>query len=245
MTNESAIKKIPSPPSGILLVNKPKGKTSFSLVARARKLFGVKKIGHTGTLDPFATGVMVLLVGREYTRLSFPLLSKDKDYLARVFLGKATDTYDSEGVETATSDYVPSREEVEKGLLQFQGDVEQVPPMFSAKKQNGKKLYELARKGIVVERKAVTVHIKAELLDYQFPYLDLKVTCSSGTYIRSIAHDLGIALGTCAHLEGLIRTRTGSFALNACIDGVQFFDDPSFEPSPYLLKTCETAEKPV
>lgn len=208
-----------SPIEGILLVNKPKGKSSFSLVYDLRKCLGVKKIGHAGTLDPFATGVMVMLIGRNYTRLSDQFLTSDKEYVAYLFLGAETDTYDNEGQVVATSPLIPTLAEIEEQLKSFQGEVEQIPPMFSAKKQNGKKLYELARKGQVVERKPCKVILKTELLHYAYPHLELKIECSKGTYIRSIAHDLGKLLGCGAHLIDLTRTRSGTYKIEDCVDG--------------------------
>ncbi len=204
---------------GILIVDKPKGKTSFSLVADLRKSLGVKKIGHAGTLDPFATGVMVMLIGRRYTRLSDHFLTNDKEYLAQVYLGKSTDTYDCDGQVVGESSLIPSLQEIEESLKSFQGEIEQIPPMFSAKKINGKKLYELARKGQVVERKPVKVFLHTELVAYQYPFLELRVSCSKGTYIRSIANDLGFKLNCGAHLSGLIRTRSGTYQLKDSMDG--------------------------
>lgn len=205
--------------SGILLIDKPVNKTSFSLVAALRRLFKVKKIGHAGTLDPFATGVMVLLVGKEYTRLSDKLLCADKEYLAEVKLGVETDTYDCDGKIIGESSIIPSRSELETVLAYFQGEIEQVPPMFSAKKQQGKKLYELARKGITVERQAVKISLETQLVDYHYPFVKILINCSKGTYIRSIAHELGKRLGSFAHLNALKRLRSGSFLLENCIDG--------------------------
>ena len=137
---------------GVLLINKPEGRTSFSLIRALRKLTGIKKIGHAGTLDPFATGVMVMLIGREYTRLSDKLLLQDKEYLGSVVLGVSTDTYDCDGKVVARSKKIPTLEEVQVAVSKFQGEIEQIPPMFSAKKVQGKKLYELARKGVTIER---------------------------------------------------------------------------------------------
>ena len=188
---------------GLLLLNKPAGKTSFAMVAALRRLLKVKTIGHTGTLDPFATGLLLLLIGKKYTKLSNQFLNSDKEYLARVHLGITTDTYDCEGIPTAHSSLIPSLEQVEKSLTRFQGQILQIPPMYSAKKVKGKKLYELARKGIEVERQPVQVELETRLLDYHYPYLELKISCSKGTYIRSVAHDLGLALGTGAHLAAL------------------------------------------
>lgn len=209
----------PNSASGILLVNKPRGKTSFNLVATLRKRLGVKKIGHAGTLDPFATGVMVMLVGREYTRLSDQFLGADKEYVAQVHLGISTDSYDCDGAITAESDTIPTMDQIIHHIAAFQGEVEQVPPMYSAKKINGQKLYELARKGKTVERAAVKVKLNTTVMSYQYPYLTLHVTCSKGTYIRSIANDLGNLLGCGGHLTQLQRTRSGTYKIEACVDG--------------------------
>jgi tRNA pseudouridine55 synthase len=220
---------------GILLVNKPVGKTSFSLVAATRRRLGVKKVGHAGTLDPFATGVMVLLVGREYTKLSDRFLGQDKEYRARVLLGVSTDSYDSDGVIQETSDIIPSFEEIEAAAAKFQGEIEQIPPMFSAKKINGQKLCDLARKGKTVERAPSKVRVEMELLHYEYPYLDIRVCCSKGTYIRSLAHDLGNALGCFGHLVELQRTRSGMFALSECVDG-KLLDTADYDLLPHLRK---------
>jgi tRNA pseudouridine55 synthase len=203
---------------GILLLDKPKGCTAFSLVALLRKCLGVRKIGHSGTLDPFATGVMVMLVGRNFTRLSDQFLSQSKAYWAEVHLGIATDTYDCDGTVTEQSERVPTLAEIQQALKQFEGEILQVPPMYSAKKQNGKKLYELARQGKTVERLPVKVEVTITLENYQYPYLSFSVSCSKGTYIRSIAHDLGKVLGVGAHLSQLRRTRSGDFHIQNCLD---------------------------
>ena len=210
---------LPNLPAGLLLINKPKGRTSFSLVSALRRRLGVKKIGHAGTLDPFATGVMILLVGKQYTKQSDQFLGQDKEYLGRLHLGIATDTYDSEGAVTSTSTVEPTQAEFMDVLTHFQGEIQQVPPMFSAKKIQGKKLYELARKGVTIERPPSTVNVSIELIDYAFPYVDVRVQCSKGTYIRSLAHDIGQMLGCGAHLCELSRTRSGHFHLHECLDG--------------------------
>lgn len=204
---------------GLLLVNKPVGRTSFHLVASLRRILGVKKIGHAGTLDPFADGVMVMLIGRNFTRLSDQFLCDDKEYLTQVHLGISTDTFDLEGQVLQKSDRVPSLEELKQALSYFQGEILQTPPMFSAKKINGQKLYELARKGKVVERQAVKVRVETQLVEYQYPFIMLKIKCSKGTYIRSIADELGQRLECGAHLTRLTRTRSGPFALQDCFDG--------------------------
>lgn len=206
-------------PSGILLVDKPINKTSFSLVGALRRLLKVKKIGHAGTLDPFATGVMVMLIGKQYTKLSDKFLASDKEYLATVHLGIETDSYDTDGKIIQQNDFIPTQEEVAKALEHFQGEILQTPPMFSAKKKNGKKLYELARQGVTIEREPVPVTLSTTFISYNYPLIEIRVSCSKGTYIRSIAHDLGKHLGCGAHLCQLQRTRSGTFHLTECLDG--------------------------
>jgi tRNA pseudouridine55 synthase len=215
------------PPQGILLLDKPAGKTAFHLVSMLRKATKVKTIGHAGTLDPFATGVMVMLIGKPFTRLSNRFLEQDKEYETIVKLGISTDSYDCDGQETARSDLIPSLQQIEEALLAFQGTILQTPPMFSAKKIGGKKLYDLARKGIEIERKAVPVTVKTQLISYSYPELKLHISCSKGTYIRSIADDLGKLLGCGGHLSHLVRLRSGPFLLKDCIDPELMFD-PSF-----------------
>ena len=189
-----------------------------------RKRLGVKKIGHAGTLDPFATGVMVMLIGRRYTRLSDHFLCNDKEYLAEVCLGITTDTYDSEGTIMAQSSHVPTFENILEALKQFQGEILQIPPMYSAKKIQGKKLYELARAGQEVERAAVKIHLQTQLIAYEYPILKLKISCSKGTYIRSVGHELGIILGSGAHLTNLRRIRSGKFNIENCVNESQLYD---------------------
>lgn len=212
------------PIEGVLLVNKSRGKTSFSLVHILRKTTGVKKIGHAGTLDPFATGVMILLIGKNYTRQSDQFLHQEKEYFATLRLGIATDSFDCEGTPTAHSDKIPTLSEIENALAHFQGKVKQVPPMFSAKKIKGKKLYELARKGITIEREPVEVTLETKLIAYEYPILKLHIRCSKGTYIRSLGHDLGQILGSGAHLQELERIRSGPFTLDASLPSDQLHD---------------------
>lgn len=204
---------------GIIPINKPAGITAFHLVRLLRKHLGVRKIGHAGTLDPFATGVMVMLVGKKFTRLSDQFLNDDKEYIGRVHLGVATDTFDCDGKVLETSEIIPTIDEVKEALKSFQGEVQQLPPMYSAKKVGGKKLYELARKGKTIERKPVTINISTEFIEYCYPYLDIKVQCTKGTYIRTIAHDLGALLGCGGHLTSLTRTRSGTITLADCFEG--------------------------
>lgn len=210
---------------GILLIDKPKGNTSFSLIRFLRKRLNIKKIGHAGTLDPFATGVMVFLIGRNFTRLSDRFLNEDKEYVTQVHLGVTTDSFDKDGKITGYSEKLPSLEDIEAAVAKFQGKVMQTPPMFSAKKVNGRKLYELAREGKTIERKPVEVELQTTILNYEYPFLDLKVCCSKGTYIRSIANDLGAMLGCGGHLSQLERVRSGQFTIHDCIRSEQLYDD--------------------
>ncbi|MGL5627072.1 MAG: tRNA pseudouridine(55) synthase TruB [Candidatus Rhabdochlamydia sp.] len=220
---------------GILPINKSIGKTSFNLVSSLRKLTNIKTIGHAGTLDPFASGVMILLIGKPYTKLSSSFLNQDKQYLATLHLGVTTDTYDLDGQITAHSPLIPTQQQLEEALLPFQGIIEQIPPMFSAKKVQGKKLYDLARKGIVIPRAAVTITTKIELISYIYPHVQLKIDCSKGTYIRSLAHDIGTLLGSGAHLSQLIRTKSGEFHLADCCDATRLFEK-DYNWSQYLRK---------
>lgn len=222
--------------NGILLVDKAVGFTSFDLVAQLRRLTKIEKIGHAGTLDPFATGVMVMLIGREFTRRSDEFLSSDKNYLATLTLGIATDTFDKDGQILSQNSLIPSSEAVFETLSKFQGDILQVPPMFSAKKIKGQKLCDLARKGIVVERAPVKVTIATKLIRYEYPYLEIEVECSKGTYIRSIASEIGDLLECGAHLSSLSRRRSGQFFLNQCISQ-ELLKNPGFDITPHLIYT--------
>lgn len=227
---------------GILPVSKPKFKTSFSLVGLLRKITCIRTIGHAGTLDPFAEGVMILLIGKPYTKLSNEFLHQDKEYLATLHLGVVTDTYDIEGKIISQNSLIPSLLEIEEVLLKFQGTILQTPPMFSAKKVEGKKLYELARKGITIERKAVPVTLQIEVIDYSYPYLKLKVNCSKGTYLRTLAYDIGCELGCGAHLSSLTRTRSGTFTLKDCCDGARMLE-PDYIWESYLKRKFEKTQK--
>ncbi|MDR2539972.1 MAG: tRNA pseudouridine(55) synthase TruB [Chlamydiales bacterium] len=220
---------------GILPINKPMGRTSFYLVSSLRKLTEMKTIGHAGTLDPFASGVMILLIGKPYTKLSSSFLNQDKQYLATLHLGISTDTYDLDGQIIAQSPLIPTQSQLEKVLVEFQGTTHQIPPMFSAKKIQGKKLYDLARKGMIIPRAPITVTIKIELISYIYPHIQLKIDCSKGTYIRSLAHDIGTLLESGAHLSQLIRTKSGDFQLMDCCDGERLFET-GYHWSDYLRR---------
>ena len=205
---------------GFLLINKPSGITSHDVVDRLRQITGIKKIGHGGTLDPFAEGLLILGVGRKFTKKLSVFQNKDKEYIATLRLGAQSDTFDREGkiVENKV-DKIPKREEVEKILNSFLGEVEQTPPVFSAKKIRGKPFYLFARRGILIKPKPQKVKIeKISILDYNFPYLKIKVKCSSGTYIRSLANDIGKKLGCGAYVEKLIRTKIGEFSVEKAVN---------------------------
>lgn len=202
--------------NGIIVINKERGYTSFDVVGKLRKIIGVRRIGHTGTLDPMATGVLPIAVGSA-TRLVEMLTGKSKEYIAEMVLGTTTDTYDSTGEVTGVRPVNCSEAEVEAAVISFIGDIEQVPPMYSAVKVNGKKLYELAREGKEIERKSRPVTINhIEILDMQLPKLTIKVSCSKGTYIRSLIYDIGEKLGSGAHMSSLVRTATGDYSLEDC-----------------------------
>lgn len=203
---------------GFLLVHKPIGITSHDVVAKLRRITGVKKIGHSGTLDPFAEGLLIVAIGREYTKKIDNFVKKDKTYVAGVKLGQETDTYDITGQVIKSSDQIISIEEIMRVLPQFEGEQLQTPPMFSAKKINGKKLYELARQGKEIHREPNKINVYSiKILDFSFPLLELEIDVSSGTYIRSLAHDIGKKLGCGACLQTLIRTRIHEFDLKSAL----------------------------
>jgi tRNA pseudouridine55 synthase len=199
---------------GILNINKPQNKTSFSIVAMVKRLSGERRVGHAGTLDPAATGVLPVCLGRG-TRVTEFLLDATKTYRAQIELGTATDTYDASGQITQQGDSSGiNQRQLESALDLFRGSIQQTPPMYSAVKHRGQPLYQLARAGITVERKTrlAKVH-QLELINWQPPVVTIEVECGKGTYIRSLAHDLGQALGCGAHLKSLVRTRCGLFAI--------------------------------
>lgn len=197
--------------SGVLNVDKPAGMTSAAVVGRVKRLLPRgTKVGHAGTLDPFATGVLVVLVGKA-TRLAEQFMSEPKQYEAAVKLGATTETLDPDSPEVIVPEApVPSREQVETALKQFIGEIRQMPPAYSALKIGGKPAYALARAGKEVKLEPRPVRVYAmELLAYEYPRVDLRIDCGRGTYIRSIARDLGIALGSAGYLTSLRRTRVG------------------------------------
>lgn len=207
---------------GILLVDKPAGWTSFDIVNYVRKMVaqaeGKKpkqvKVGHTGTLDPFATGLLVLLIGKEYTKKAANLSKQDKTYEVTMRLGQMSTTGDPEGTIEAVSDTDPGVEALQEALRRFRGQIEQVPPAFSAVKIDGQRAYKLARAGkaVKIEPRRVTIN-RLALVDYSYPEVILAADVSSGTYIRSLVEDIGKNLGTGAYTIGLRRTKVGDFSL--------------------------------
>jgi tRNA pseudouridine55 synthase len=203
---------------GVLNINKPAGMTSHDVVDAVRKILGTRRVGHTGTLDPQATGVLPVCVGRA-TRIAQYLTQADKEYVMTLRLGITTDTLDAAGKETArVEDIAVGREDLLAVLPRFVGQIQQVPPIFSAKKYRGERLYRLARRGEHVERRPVTVRISSlDLLEFEPPYVRLRATCSKGTYARSLCDDIGRALGCGGHLYELTRTRSGRFTLEGIL----------------------------
>ena len=198
--------------NGVLILNKPKGISSSDAVQQVKRLYGAQKVGHTGSLDPLATGVLPLCFG-EATKFSQYLLTSDKKYWARIKLGVATNTGDAEGETISTTDASHIvKKDVENALQKFRGEIQQVPSMFSALKYKGQPLYKLARQGIEVEREARCITIFSnELIKFEGDELELELHCSKGTYIRTIAEDLGAALGVGAHVVALHRRAAGPF----------------------------------
>src|SRR5687768_1637624 len=203
---------------GALLVDKPAGPTSHDVVNEIRRRFNLKKVGHAGTLDPNATGLLIILLGRG-TKLSEKLMSSDKVYEGTIKFGEETDSYDADGELVASLPVMPmTLEELNEAADSFVGDIMQEPPMVSAVKQGGVPLYKLARKGIEVERKARLIHVYTyRFLKYEEPVGWFRVACTKGTYVRSLAHDLGQKLGCGAHLLTLRRVTSGKFDVDDAV----------------------------
>ena len=244
--------------NGILIIDKPTDWTSHDVVAKLRGILHEKRIGHAGTLDPMATGVLPVFVGRATRAVEFAA-EREKEYLAGLRLGQVTDTQDVTGSTLSTAPVSVTREDVEKILAQFRGDIQQIPPMYSAIKKEGKKLYELARRGQEVERqpRPITIY-ELELLDQLSPTdYTLRVKCSKGTYVRTLCHDLGRALGCGGCMSSLRRTRAGSFTLSQAVTMQQVLDfaaehdpqqllmpvDAVFSAHPPLIVTMGQAAK--
>lgn len=218
---------------GLLLVDKPTGPTSHDMVDRVRRVLGIRAVGHAGTLDPFASGLLIMGVGKG-TKALTALVGHDKTYEITAILGKRTDTFDREGkiLEEKTPEHFPTVEEIEHALLPFRGPIKQKAPLFSAIKQGGKKLYELARAGTATEEQRpirdVTIH-RLELVEYAWPTLKLVAEASSGTYIRSLVDDIGSTLQTGAYVEELRRTKIGDFDVADAVDGNHLEKDTVIE----------------
>lgn len=198
---------------GLLLVNKPVGPTSFDVIRRLRRATGVRKIGHAGTLDPLASGLMLMLFGKACKQAQ-SLTKLDKSYSAEITLGATSGTGDAEGQLTVVSERVPERSEVELALRQLTGEIEQTPPVYSAIKIDGREAYKRVRAGetVTMPSRRVTVY-ENRLMRYDYPMVELETRVSSGTYVRTLAEDLGRSLGTGAYLSGLVRTEAGQYRL--------------------------------
>jgi len=208
----------------IFPIYKPKGPTSHDIVYTLRKITGIKKIGHAGTLDPLAEGVLVVGITREGTKQMTQLVKKEKEYIAKIKLGEFSETDDAEGKKIpGEKKEAPNLEEIKEVIKHFIGTIKQVPPQYSAVKVKGQKAYKAARKGKSLELQPREVVVKdIELLDYSWPMLDLRIETGSGVYIRSIARDLGKALGTGAYLAELKRTRVGQFTEDQALSLEEF-----------------------
>lgn len=243
--------------NGIINVYKEKDFTSFDVVAKLRGILKQKKIGHTGTLDPDATGVLPVCLGNA-TKLCDMLTDKKKEYIAEFVLGKETDTQDISGRVLKETDVTCKEDEVTEAIRSFVGDFEQLPPMYSAIKVDGKRLYELARQGKEVERKTRPVTFyEIEILKVEFPFVSIRVLCSKGTYIRTLCHDIGQKLGCGAAMTSLERTRSGQFTKenaytlaeiekirdNGDLDGIILPTDHVFSDLPELVVTGELEKK--
>jgi len=221
---------------GFLVVDKPSGITSNQVVGKVKKAIGTKKVGHAGTLDPMATGVLVLAVGK-VTRLIRYVQDQAKEYFATALFGVATDTLDADGAVLSREPMEFGEDDLAEIVPRFQGTISQVPPMVSALKQNGRRLYELAREGQVVEREARQVEIyQLEILSVgppPYPEVELRVVCGKGTYVRSLADDMASVLGGQAHLTALRRTRIGSFGIgdSLTIDDLGNWEDYLISPA--------------
>jgi tRNA pseudouridine55 synthase len=224
MKAEARPKRVRVPVHGVLLLDKPAGLSSNDALVKAKRLLNAEKAGHTGTLDPFATGLLPLCFG-EATKFAQDLLDADKTYETTVHLGIRTDTADTEGVVIAENSVDVTPEQIDAVLARFRGPIDQVPPMHSALKRDGRPLYEYARAGITLEREArrVIIH-ELTLVSWQAPFLRLSVTCSKGTYIRVLGEDIGAALGCGAHLNALRRTAVGKLSIAEALTLEQLAD---------------------
>jgi tRNA pseudouridine55 synthase len=233
----------PNGPDGVLLVDKSPGMTSHDVVAIVRRYLNTKKVGHCGTLDPLATGLLIVVLGRG-TKLSDLLMSEDKEYVGTMTLGVVTDSQDGDGQPLETKP-VPAnldRALLDRTFAAFHGDFYQMPPMVSAIKKDGVPLYKLARQGKTVEREPRFVHVYAhEIQGVRLPDIDFRVVCSKGFYVRTYAHDIGQALGCGAHLKALRRTQSGRFDLGRAVTIEQIRTLPTDELKRHILTLPEVS----
>lgn len=205
---------------GFLVINKSLGITSFGVIARLRRITGIKRIGHCGTLDPLATGVLICAIGRGATRRIGELIKSDKKYLAKIELGKTSDTYDAESViKNFKYTREPTLADVNWVLKEFAGVIDQVPPIYSAKKVKGTPAHRLVRRGkeVVMKPQKITIS-EIKVVAYEFPVLELEISCGSGTYIRSLANDIGKKLKTGGYLAALVRTKVGEYEIARSVE---------------------------
>ena len=227
--------------NGVIIINKHKGVTSHDIVFKVRKLFGTKKVGHTGTLDPMAEGVLPVLIGRAAKAAEY-LTAEDKGYTAEIQLGITTDTEDTSGNILTKCDTLPDKTTFFEACTHFVGDIKQTPPMYSALKVNGKKLCDLAREGIEIEREARNIHISSiipEDVDEKRGIYRLHVKCSKGTYIRTLCADIGAYLGCGAAMSALLRTNSGNFSLDFSYS-IAELESMTYEERCALLKPTES-----
>jgi tRNA pseudouridine55 synthase len=227
--------------NGLVLLNKPPGITSFKSLSEIKRRLAMKKVGHTGTLDAFAEGLLLVLIG-QYTRLAPLFSSLDKEYIARIEFGQQTDTLDPDG-RVVERGYVPEANIVEEAVNGFQGTIEQVPPLYSAVHYKGKRAYQLIRMGETFElsRRKVSIN-EMTILSYTPPYLTLKVICSSGTYVRALARDIGRAAGTCAFVCMLTRTRVGNFSLEKAVLPSDFKPDKDIRDHTFFIPLLDAIQ---
>jgi tRNA pseudouridine55 synthase len=229
-------------PDGVLLVDKAEGMTSHDVVALVRRQLQIKKVGHCGTLDPIATGLLILTLGRG-TKIQDLLMSEDKEYAGTLMLGETTDTQDRQG-RIIEERPVPALDEgtIRAAFERFRGDFYQMPPMVSAIKQGGVPLYKLARQGKVVEREPRLVHVYSYAIErIALPEIDFRVTCSKGFYVRTYAHDIGDALGCGAHLKSLRREKSGRFAVRGAITVEEIRNSPPVDILERILTLPEVS----
>ncbi len=234
-----------SPFDGVLLIDKPPRVTSHDIVDRLRRHFGFRKVGHCGTLDPAATGLLIIVLERA-TKLQDHLMADDKTYEGTMTLGVTTDSQDADGVVLAEKPVPPLTEaEIETVFAKFRGDIQQIPPMVSAVKHQGTPLYKLARKGKTVERESRLVHIfDLKMLGLDLPRIQIRVTCTKGTYVRTLCHDMGELIGCGAHLSDLRRTRSGRFDVKEAHTMAKLLELNREQLQPFIIPILKLIKTP-